>query len=293
MSTIIPLIIIILCLGAILFIASRHFKKAASLDLSQIPEERQAVLKKSILENRLLGKVDALFKLLNRALQPAQKISYSLFGKGLERVKNLEKKYRFTGGLPDSNKKARTKFKELVNEGAKLLESAQLRQAESKFLSAIKINPEDAEAYLGLGSVYLKMEEYDQSAETFEHVIKNWPQEDKAFAKLAELEQSKGNWDVAKDNLLHALSINNEIVEYHMDLADVYLRLQDNEKATSSLQKAQNLEPNNPKILDQLFLVSVLLSNKPLAEEVLMKIQKQNPDHGRLKEFEKKVKQMK
>ena len=80
---------------------------------------------------------------------------------------------------------------------------------------------------------------------------------------------------------------------HHLGLADLYVSLSEKEKALSSLQKAQALEPNNPKILDQLFLVSVLLKNRELAEEAFNKIKKINPDHGRLGEFEKKLKALK
>ena len=94
----------------------------------------------------------------------------------------------------------------------------------------------------------------------------------------------------AKNLYLHALSINNQVLEYHLNLSEVYQSLGDNEKSLSSLQKAQALEPNNPKVLDQLLQVSILVGNKSLAQEVLDKIKKVNPDHGKLGELEEKVK---
>jgi len=293
MLTIFPLIIIILSIGVILIIASRHIKKVSILDVSEIPEEREAVLKKSILENRLLNKVDQVFKLLSTIIKPISSIISRFFENGLDKIKNLEKKYRFSGGLPDSSKKSQLKSKEFLKEAEDFLLSGSFTQAESKYLSAIKVNPDFTDAYIGLGNTYLKMDELDQARETFEHVTKTWPQDDRGFAFMSKLENSKGNLEEAKNYLLHALSINNEIVDYHLNLAEVYLSLGDNEKALSSLQKSQGLEPNNPKILDQLFLVSVLLSNKNLAQEVLLKIKKVNPDHGRLEEFEKKIKSLK
>lgn len=292
MLTIIPLVVIIASVGTILVIASRHLKKAASLDVSQIPEERDAVLKASLLEHRLLRKVEGLFKFANAAIAPAQKGVATLLAKGLERVRKLERAYRFQGGLPDSSKKAQTKVRELLAEAAELAQAGKFGQAESKYLSAIKVDPESTDSYQGLGVTYLAMGELEQARETFEYYTRQWPQEARGFASLAAVLEAQGKLEEAKDYLLHALSINNEVVEYHMDLADVYLRLNDPEKALSSLQKAQALSPNNPKLLDQLFTVSVLLGNKPLAQEVLDKIKKTNPDHGRIAEFEKKVKKL-
>ena len=276
-----------------MIIASRHLKAAAILEVEKIPEEREAILKKSILENRLLRKVDFIFKMLQKIVCPLQGLASRLFGKGLQKIKSLEKAYRFHGTLPDSSKNAKEKVNELLKQADDAMQAANWRQAESKYLSTIKINPESADAYIGLGEAYRKMREQDQARETFEYASSHWPQEDRAFASIGRLDLEKGDLEQAKGQFLHALSINNEIVDYHMELADIYLRLSDNEKVLSSLQKAQNLEPNNPKILDQLFLVSVLLSNKNLAEEALMKIKTVNPDHGRMEEFEKKVKELK
>lgn len=292
MLTIIPLVIIIVSIGVVLLIASRHLKKAASLKLEEIPQEREAALKRSILENRLLRKIDQTIKFANQISRPVFKFTATGFSRWMQRIKNLEKAYRFYGGLPDSSKKSELRSQQMIEEGDKELARGNFGKAESRYLAAIKVNPEFKEAYVCLGRTYIKTNELDQAKETFDFIIKTWPQEDRAFALLAEVEELKGNLNDAKDSLLHALSINNETVEYHMDLAEVYIRLDEKEKALSSLQKAQNLEPNNPKILDQLFSVSVMLSNKSLAQEVLEKIKVVNPDHGNLAEFEKQVKNL-
>jgi len=293
MLTIIPLIIIIAGTGTILVIASRHLKKAASLDVSKIPEERDAVLKASLLEHRLLRKLEGVFRFFSGIFEPGKAFFGSLIQKGMERMRRLERAYRFQGTLPDSSKKAQAKVRELLEEAEEARRVKKFSQAESKYLSAIKVDPESTDAYQGLGETYREMGEFIQAIETFEYATRTWPQEDRGFASLARTLREQGKLEAAKDHFLHALSINNEIVDYHMDLADVYLQLNDTEKAFSSLQKAQGLEPNNPKVLDRLFTVAVLLKNKSLAQEAFEKIKKINPDHGRLAEFEKKVKGLK
>ncbi len=291
MFTIAPLIIIISSIGVVLIIASRHLKKASTINLDEIPQEREAMLKRSILENRLLRRIDYLFKIAQKIFRPAYGFILHKFNLGLQKMRDIEKTYRFSGGLPDSNKKSGSRARQIINEAQDETKQGNFSKAESKYLTAIKVNPESMDAYIGLGDVYIKMNEHQQAKETFEYVVKNWPQEDRAFASLARLERLIGNMDEAKNYLLHALSINNEVIDYHIDLSKVYLNLGEKEKALSSLQKAQNLEPSNPKILDQLFMVSILLSNKKLAEEVLEKIKIANPDHGRLDEFKKNTKE--
>ena len=292
MFTIIPLAIIILSFGVLLIIAAKHTKKAAALDVAQLPEEREAILKSSILENKLLRKIDKIFKITSKVVNPFQKFLSQFFEKGIEKIRKIERSYRFQTGLPDSDKKSEIKSKDLLKQAQEIFESGDLSKAESQYLSAIKIDPSSIDAYKGLGNVYIKTLEFEQARETFDHITRHWPQDGESFASLAIIEEQTGNLEKAKDYFLHALSINNEIALYHVGLADLYFRLDDKEKALSSLQKAQALEPNNPRILDQLFNVSVLVKNKRFAEEVLEKIKKSNPDHGKLKELEKRVKSL-
>jgi len=293
MYTIIPLILIITSLGIILVIIARHAPKAAALDVSTLPEEREAQLKSSILENRLLRKIDSIFKISTHILAPLTRNFTRWYEQGKTRMRSLERAYRFQGGLPDSEKKSAKKAQATAREAQENFAQSNFTKAETLYLSAIKMDPLSAESYMGLGTTYAKMNEWEQARETFEYVTKTWPQNDEAFAALAMVEENQGNTDEAKDHFLHALSINNEVIDYHLGLAELYLAKDDKEKAFSSLQKAQVLEPNNPKVLDRLLQVSILVGNKEIASEVLEKIKKSNPDHGKISEFEKTIKELK
>lgn len=292
MLTIIPLIIIILALGAILIIAVRHLPQAAALEVGSLPEEREARLKSSILETRLLRKTNDFWKKVSIVFVPFSRFFASWYKTGLKQIRVLERTYRLHAAspLPDTNQKSELKLQELLDRSRAAFEAGQLADAEADYLEALKLNAGVFEAYDGLGKIYVKRQEWDQARETFEYITKNWPQHDQAFALLALVEEVAGNLEKAKNLYLHALSINNKVLEYHLNLAEVYQSLGDNEKSLSSLQKAQAMEPNNPKVLDQLLQVSILVGNKSLAGEVLNKIKKVNPDHGKLGELEEKVK---
>ncbi len=292
MLTIIPLIIIIVSLGVILIVAVRHLPEAAALDVGSLPEERQARLKSTILEAQLLRKANNFWKKASIVFVPLARFLFLSYKTGVKHLRVLERTYRFhtASPLPDTSAKAELKLQALLEKGRAALEGGNLAQAEESYLEVLKINAATLEAYNGLGRVYVKRQEWDQARETFNYISKNWPGHDQSFALLAMVEEVAGNLEKAKNLYLHALSINNNVLEYHQNLAEIYLSLGDNEKALSSLQKAQALEPNNPKILDQLLQVSILVGNKSLAQEVLDKIKKVNPEHGKLGELEEKVK---
>lgn len=294
MLTIIPLVVIILSLGIILIIAARHMPQAAVLDVSTLPEEREARLKSTILETRLLRKFNSFWRSIAAVFIPGKVLIENLYKKISKSLRRLERAYHFhaSSGLPDSTKKNELKLQELIDKAQADFASDKLDEAEKSFLSIIKLNPAELLAYEGLGKIYIKRQEWDAGRETFEYIAKNWPQHDQAFALLALIEDVTGHLDKAKNLYLHALSINNEAVEYHLNLAEVYISLDEKEKALSSLQKAQALEPNNPKVLDQLLQASILVGNKSLAQEVFDKIKKVNPEHGKLEELEEKIKQL-
>lgn len=294
MLTIIPLAVIIIALGIILIIASRHLRQAAALEVSNLPEEREARLKNTILEKRLLRKLNEIGKKAGPVLAPVGRAAAAAYKALVKGLRALERSYRFhsSSPLPDSSGKSNLKLQQLLDEGKAAYEASDLAKAEASYLAVLKLNSAELAAYEGLGRVYLKREEWQQARETFEYITKNWPQNDQAYALLAMVEEIGGNSERAKDLYLHALSINNKVVEYHLNLAEIYLSFNDNEKAISTLQKAQALEPNNPKVLDQLLQVSILVGNKDLATEVLEKIKKANPDHGKLDELAQKIKDL-
>ncbi|MEK7164878.1 MAG: tetratricopeptide repeat protein [Patescibacteria group bacterium] len=292
MLTIIPLIIIILALGVILLIVARHVPQAAALDVSGLPEEREARLKSTILETRMLRKFNTIWKKSSAIFRPAVYMAADAYKVGIKQLRRLERTYKFhsASGLPDTTHKAGLKLQELLDKAKADFNADKIDDAEKAYLSALKLNAAELPAYEGLGKIYVKRQEWEAARETFEYIVKNWPQHDEAFALLALVEEVTGHLEKAKDLYLHALSINNTAIDYHLNLSELYLSLDDKEKAISSLQKAQDMEPNNPKVLDQLLQASILVGNKSLAQEALEKIKKVNPDHGKLDELEEKIK---
>lgn len=292
MLTIIPLVIIILALGVILIIMARHMPQAAALDVSGLPEEREARLKSTILETRMLRKFNTVWKKSSAIFRPVVYMAADVYKVGVKQLRRLERTYKFhsASGLPDTTQKAGLKLQELLDKAKADFSTDKIDEAEKSYLSALKLNATELAAYEGLGKIYVKRQEWEAAHETFEYIIKNWPQHDEAFALLALVEEVTGHLEKAKDLYLHALSINNKVIDYHLNLAEVYLSLDDKEKAISSLQKAQDMEPNNPKVLDQLLQASILVGNKSLAQEALEKIKKVNPEHGKLDELEEKIK---
>ena len=83
---------------------------------------------------------------------------------------------------------------------------------------AIDVNPEICKAYNDAGTVYAKL----------------------------------GESDPAIESIIKAISINKYNADYHYNLAIIYEFLGEKELALNEMDKASELEPDNPKIIDKL-----------------------------------------
>ena len=70
-----------------------------------------------------------------------------------------------------------------------------------------------------------------------------------------------------------------------MSLAEVYRELEEEEKALQTAQRALLLAPNNPKILDFLINISIIMSDKELAADYLGRLKEINPENQKITEF--------
>jgi Flp pilus assembly protein TadD len=75
----------------------------------------------------------------------------------------------------------------------------------------------------------------------------------------------------------------------YLDLASIYLALENPHRAFELAQEAAVLEPNNPKVLDFLLEVSIIMQDKEAAEKTLKQLQEVNPDNQKLEEFKTRV----
>ncbi|MCX6743398.1 MAG: hypothetical protein NT116_04145 [Candidatus Parcubacteria bacterium] len=59
-----------------------------------------------------------------------------------------------------------------------------------------------------------------------------------------------------------------------------------------NLEKALGLEPNNPKYLDLLITISLIIKYKNLAKQSLERLKEANPDNAKIEEFQAQIKEL-
>lgn len=169
-----------------------------------------------------------------------------------KKIQNLEMKYKKQEVDTVSEK---DKIQKMVWEAGELVNQGQFEEAEKKYIQIITWDHKNVDAYEGLADLYWKKKEYNQARETLEHVLKISPADPEIHWRLGSIIRDQGNNDEA------------------------YVRF----------TRAYEFGPNNPKYIDSLLDICILLSKKDLAWKLVSRLKEVNPDNQKLKDFEARI----
>jgi tetratricopeptide (TPR) repeat protein len=252
----IAIIIILFCIVAVLYIIFRKFPKLAMIDISTIQKERDAQVKEKILEQRLdryfrsiLHRFSPLLKGVSMRLQKRFKVLY-------RQLLIWEQKYE---KLHSRNEQVVSDKLLLAREEAEeLLSSGRWKEAEEKYIDMVKVDPKNRDAYSGLTQVYKGLKDYEKARETALYVLK-----------------------LLKDDP--------EQASIYVDIGQMYLFEGDRDHALEHFQKAVALEGNNPRYLDFLLDLAIILENRDLAVQTYEQFHSVNPENQRLAEYKDRI----
>lgn len=306
-----PLILIFVSLAAIVVIVARKFPPLSALDVEKLPEVKQARVKEEI-------KFQKFWQSLNNFGHRLQK-RLRCFGFFITAWQFLQKRFRITvhhwqekyqksiiaevrqalkeARAIQDEKKIRGKESplpttDLLKPAEEAVEKGDLSAAERYYIEAIKFDPKNLEAYRGLGKVYLAMKKYREARETFEFLLKLQPDDDRAYNRLAMIAEAQGNQGEAIRCLEKAVKLNDRLAVRFYDLGRLYAASKRPARALRNFARAIEIEPNNPKYLDQLLEVSIITGDADLARETYDKLRLANPENQKLSEFKQRIEGM-
>lgn len=254
MFNIIPLILILLSLSIIIIIVTRKFSVLASLDVENIPKEKEAKFKEQIISGRLKRNITMWFSKLARFVKPAL-LSIADFFKWLyNKLHEIKESYKSEEAPREE--KSDDKIVNIISEANNLIKEEKLDEAEKKLIEVINLDNKNIEAFKTLGKLYFRRKNYDEAKQTLEHVLK--------------LEQD-------------------ESAESYFDLALANRGAGSMEEAVLNLRKALKIEPNNPRYLDTMLDIGIINKDKGLAMEAYRKLKSANPDNQKLTELKKQI----
>lgn len=267
---IIPLIIIVISLIIIIFIIGRRFSQLATIDLDSIAQERYDKVKNKIIIERLKRKWQPLKTKLIFLTKPFLNRFILILKNFYEKIIKLEEEYK-----KDSFEKSQIsvnlpqQIDNLFQKAQELFKEQNYLEAEKNYIKVIELDNKNLNAYQGLGELYLEKKDYKAAKETFRYILK--------LLKSKAVITNNGN---GKEHSLAYCFFN---------LGVIYQKMEQNKPALNNFKKALELEPYNPKYLDQIIEISIILKDKKLAQNTLKTFKEVNPDNQKLSELEEKV----
>lgn len=284
-------IIIIISLGIIIFIIIKKFSKLALIDVENALSQKQGEVKRKIIEERLKRNLSEITGKSYKYLKPLIIKLGEILKKFLNKIIELEEEYR----LRVLNLRLKDKiFKDqrishLLNEAENLKKEEKYELAEKKYIEIIKIDQFYLDAYKGLVDLYYQTKDYDHAKETLEYALKIGTNDDFLYSQRAMISMARGDLKKAEEDLLYSLNLNNQNAANYFELSNIYLHLEDYQKALVAAKKSISLEENNPKYLDLLLEVSLLVKDKVLAKETWEKLKNVNPENQKLADFKDRI----
>lgn len=291
MFDIILIILIIASLAFIFWLIFRKLPKLKNINIDSLPETRIRKQKEAILKGRLLRIGLGLGTRIQDLSEPLQEKLKGSMRQYYQRLKQVEKDLRRKGHekLTSSVDKSQT-IEQLITEAKQAINNEDYAVAEENILDALNIDQYHIESYRLLAELYREKKEYIQAKETLEYLLKLTHNQDAGvYSSLADIAKERGNLKQAEEDYLKSISLSDDNYLYFLSLAEVYLDLEEKEKALDVAKRALLLSPNNPKILDFLINISIIMHDKELAGQYLDRLREVNPDNKKIMEFVEQI----
>lgn len=263
MYNIIPLILILISLGIIIFIVIKKFPALANLDIENMPAEKEAKFKEQIIGNRLKRNLVRWNARAVRMVKPLGEASGDLAKWVNSRLVELRDSYKKE--LEMNSLDLNNKIGQLFRETEELVRKGESGEAEKKLIEIIGLDNRNIKAFRMLGDLYLDRKNFEEAKQTFEYIL-----------KLKE-NDPKTETSAREDGFIY------------FDLALACQAMEDLDSAIANLRKALKIEPNSPRYLDTMLEMSIIKKDKVLAFNAYEKLAEVNPDNQKLAEFKKKI----
>ena len=294
MFSLILIIIIAGCLAALGVIFFSKIPKVTVINTQAAPVVQQLNIKKRLLEERFERRFKTAFKKLAVFLKPfgqwLLKRAQLIYQKVAE--KEAEYRQRFLKAGFKSAGELGNYLKQKLAEAEALAAQENYLEAEKLYIEILTLDDKNAAAYKGLGDLYLQQKDFEHARETFEFLLKLKSDEPFVYRKLGTIASEKGDLKAAQEDYLKSLALDAGNVNTYLELAKVYLNLEEKPKAFDLLKEAAGLEPNNPKVLDFLIEVSIIMRDKETALKTFWKLREVNPENQKLSELKEQIEKL-
>lgn len=169
--------------------------------------------------------------------------------------------------------------KTIVNLAAAHVEQGKYEEAMSSFSRALAIDPENTDAFYGIGNMLLRTGKLEEAVKQYEHVLVLDPNYFNAYNNLGGAYLRLGEYEKASHILEQSIELRPDFVESHYNLAIAYIQLKKFAEAEPLLRDVVEMNPNDADALSNLALVLYRLKRVGESVEWLKKAFNAEPNH--------------
>ncbi|MBI5077548.1 tetratricopeptide repeat protein [Candidatus Falkowbacteria bacterium] len=269
--------VVVLSLAGVIFIVVRKVPQLRVLDVETVPATQVNRVRERILLERMKRQTAKSKELIKKGTVPVANFVKIFFQNIWKKCLELERFYQKESdkNKPPCAKDLSVKLAHLLEQAENCVKTENLNEAEKTYIDIISFDAKNINAYRGLAEIYSRKKEYKEALETRQFILKILQK-----GKRGRAEENKTAERVA------------EIAEAIFDIGVVYSQMENFIEAKENFGKALELEPNNPKYLDQMIQINIMLRDKNSGEEMLSRLSAVNPENQKLKEYQNKIEQI-
>ncbi len=280
--------------GVVITLLYRHWKEIRLLDPSSLKDEQERERRHALIFRRFERlRAEKMRPLLKMGREVSESLS-RLHQRTAARVEAFEAFYKqakrpfAAPGTPNMGER----IKALLTEARALARDLKWGEAERRYLEVVSLDARHAEAYQGLGQIYLKQKLYPQAKETLEFLIKRKQADDATYAGLAEIAEANDRMEEAKTWRIKAVEASPRHGHRHAELAAFYLARGQGEKAREAAEQACELEPGSPKYLELSLEIAILLHDRKAAEDLYDRLRLVTSDSAKFRVWRERIDHM-
>ena len=302
MFNILPFLLILLPLVVIIVIVVRKFPQLMLLDVDSLEEVKQDKKKDSFLKRRVARQSKDKKRKRETGRHALEEYFIKIQDQFREYVATVQrqvvkqKKQRSGKKLAQApetvTEKDEKKITEILRDAQRAVEQHKLDLAETKYISAIRLDKKNKEAYKGLASVYVKQNQTQEALQTFSFLLHLNPKDESIHVQMAKIEEDLGNIENAITHYKKTLALDAEHAERYFVISQLLQKQEKIEEAIDYALQAVELEPENPRFLDNVLEFAILLNDKKLAGKIYRKIRSVNPENEKLPVWKEKIKEI-
>lgn len=296
MSIIFPIILVVISFSVMFYFVYRKFPQLTLLDVNAIPELKENKKKNEFLRKRIEKRTIENTKKWTERSQPLVRkfkqiqLAFRKYVGQVERTLLDEiRKEKLSRQSTEAKAAEKRSLHALLQDAYFSFEHEDYEAAEKKYISIISADSRNQEAYYGLGLVYLKKKQYSEAEETFNFLSQLEHNDSRSLFKLAELAEERGRAEEAIEYYQRCLLLEDSKAIIFAKIYSLLKELNQLDSASEAIKQAVELEPQNPKYLDNFLEISIMLGHKKLAEEIFRELRMVNPENQKLVLFRERI----